>query len=270
LPFHAPHTPLDERGPFVDTPTQPDPENPSRWLNESEIEWFNDPEGIIQSEESRDKRLLLATVHHLDSAVGDIVKALEDSTQRGNTIILFSSDNGPWVNNKGGGYPDNYPLNDYNQPDSLRGKKLDVWEGGIHVPGFINWPETIKPQEMEEPVHIIDWFPTLAKIIGYTPTNKIDWDGIDLSASLLHDQDAPQRDLYWTWHPTINRWALRYQDWKIVKYGQGQPTIGDWALFNLKNDPEEKNDMSASHPEIVSDLHQRFLLQRRKDKANSA
>jgi arylsulfatase A-like enzyme len=269
LPFHAPHTPLDERGQFLDSPTQPNPKNPQRWLNEDEIKWFNDPKGIIQAEESRDKRLLLATVHHLDSAVGKVLKALDKCGQRDNTIIFFSSDNGPWMNNKGGGYPDNYPLKDYNQPDKLRGKKLDVWEGGIHVSGFINWPGKIQPSEVKQAVHIIDWFPTLANVIGFHPEQAIDWDGLDLSPVLFEEGALVDRDLYWIWSHKINRWALRHQQWKIVKYGSGEPKIKDWQLFNLEQDPEEKNNLAARYSGKVSALHQRFLIQRAKDKIES-
>ncbi len=267
LPFHAPHTPLDERGEFVDTPTQPDPENPKRWLNEDKIKWFNDPEGKIQAEPSRDKRLLLATVYHLDSAVGDVLKALNESGKKENTIILFSSDNGPWRDNSGGGYPDNYPLKDYNQPCTKRGKKLDVWEGGIHVAGFINWPGKIKHRKIDEYVHIIDWFPTLAAIINFRVEKEIHWDGIDLCPLLFGKGNLPERSLYWIWNPKINRWALRFKEWKIVKYGTDEPLKPeDWELYNLIVDPEEDHNVASSFPEKVKALHEMFLEQRAKDK----
>lgn len=266
LAFHAPHTPLDERGEFVDTPTQPDPSDPGRWLHEDQIKWFNDPAGKIQSEPSRDKRLLLATVHHLDSAVGDIIEALEQTGQRENTLILFSSDNGPWVNNAGGGYPDNYPLKDYSQPDTLRGKKLDVWEGGIHVAGFMNWPNHITPKEVKDPVHIIDWFPTLASMIGHTPAKPVDLDGIDLSPVILRHGTLPKRDLYWIWNPRTDRWALRYENWKIVQYTSKEPdSPRDWQLYDLDSDPGEKNNVAGQYPKKVEALHERFLRQRERD-----
>ena len=270
LPFHAPHTPLDERGDFVDMPTQPDPANPERWLNEDKIKWFNDPKGKIQAETSRDKRLLLATVYHLDDAVGEVLKVLNETGQSENTIILFSSDNGPWQNNSGGGYPDNFPLTDYNQPDNKRGKKLDVWEGGIHVAGFINWPEKIEPKEIEEYVHIIDWFPTLANILGLSPGKEVEWDGVDLSSLLFGNGGLEERSLYWIWHPVTNRWALRFGDWKIVKYGTDEPQKPeDWELYNIADDPMENNNMTEDHPEICSKLHEMFLMQRSKDKIDS-
>jgi len=266
VPFHAPHTPLDERGQFVDTPTQPDPKNPDRWLNEDKIKWFNDPAGKIQSEPERDKRLLLAAVYHLDSAVGDIVKTLDDTGQRDNTMIFFSSDNGPWVTSKGGKYPHNIPLKNYNQPDKLRGKKLDVYEGGIHVAGFVNWPGKIAPKKVEQSVHIIDWFPTLAGLTAYAPARKIPWDGVDISELLFADGELDARDLYWIWHPKTNRWALRYGDWKIIKYSKEEPKEpADWALYNLADDPSEEHNVAAKHPEIVGQLHERFVKHRSRD-----
>ena len=267
VPFHAPHTPLDERGQLVDVPTQPDPENPKRWLNEDQIKWFNDPAGKIQREPERDKRLLLATVYHLDSAVGDIVKALEETGQRENTMIFFSADNGPWINSRGGGYPHHIPLKNYNQPSKLRGKKLDVYEGGIHVAGFVNWPGKIAPKKVEEAVHIIDWFPTLAALTDYTPERTIPWDGVDLSDLLFQKEGTlDERDLYWIWHPKTDRWALRFGDWKIIKYSKEEPKEpADWALYHLGNDPSEKNDVAAQHPKIVEQLHERFVKQRSRD-----
>jgi len=131
LPFHAIHTPLDERGKFVDRPTQLDPENPKRWLGEDEIEWFNDPKGIIQQESDPEKRLLLATAYHLDHTIGQVVEALDKSGHRENTLILFSSDNGPQGSWGGNAYPDDLKLTDFNQPLPMRGEKVDVWEGGI-------------------------------------------------------------------------------------------------------------------------------------------
>ena len=268
VPFHAPHLPLDERGPFTDVPTQPDPANPKRWLNEDTNPWFNDPAGTIQAEPERDKRLLLAAVYHMDHAIGDIVQALEETGQRDNTVIFFSSDNGPWVTNPtGGGYPDNIPLINYSQPDELRGRKLDVYEGGIHVAGFVNWPGRISPKEVQPYVHIVDWFPTMAGLIGYRPPRAIPWDGVDIG-NLLFDENAlpPDRDLYWIWNPQSDRWAVRYGDWKIVKYAKQEPsTPDDWQLFNLADDPKEETNVAAANPDIVKQMHARFLRHRRLD-----
>ena len=220
LPFHAVHTPLDERGDFVDQPTKLNPKNLTRWINEDKIKWFNDPEGKIQSESDPEKRLLLAAAYHLDHAIGDIVEALERNGKRENTLVLFSSDNGPQVNWGGNAYPNDLKLTNFNQPLPMKGQKSDVWEGGIHVPAFANWPGRITPRQITDPVHIIDWFPTLAEMIDYHPKKSIPWDGIDISKVVFANEQLATRDLYWIWNQRTNRWALRYGDWKIVKYGK--------------------------------------------------
>ncbi|MCB9886339.1 MAG: sulfatase-like hydrolase/transferase [Planctomycetes bacterium] len=264
VPFHSVHTPLDERGRFVQRPTQRDPSNPERWLDEDRIEWFHDPEGRIQAEPDPEKRLLLAAVHHLDSAVGEIVAALDRTGKRADTLIVFTSDNGPQGNWPGNAYPDDLKLTDFNQPLPMRGKKLDVWEGGIHVPGFVNWPGVVRPREVDAPVHAVDWAPTFAALLG-APALPLG-DGVDVWSSLVAGAPLPPRDLYWTWSRRTNRWALRSGDWKIVRYGVGEPAEpGAWSLFDLRADPKEERDVAAQHPDVVADLHARFLAQRRRD-----
>ena len=266
IPFHSVHTPLDERGPFTNQPTQLDPNQPKRWLNEDKIQWFNDPSGKIQSEPDPEKRLFLAAVNHMDDAVGRIVRAVEVAGQRDNTLVLFSSDNGPQVNWSGNAYPHDLKLTDFNQPHPLRGKKVDVWEGGIHVPAFAYWPEKLSPRTSKDVVHIVDWFPTLANLVGYQSETSIPWDGTSLISALTKNEELADRDLYWTWSPKINRWALRHGDWKIVKYGVGEPVQSTWQLFNLADDPKETSNLAERHPDLVSQMHQRFLRQRKKDK----
>ena len=71
--------------------------------------------------------------------------------------------------------------------------------------------------------------------------------------------------MYWIWDNNINRWALRYGDWKIVKYGINEPNLEDWSLYNLKTDPKERNNVAKSNQEKLKELHERFLAQRAKD-----
>lgn len=266
LAYHAPHTPLDERGEFVEQATQLDPENPERWRNEDKIRWFNDPDGKIQREPDPEKRLLLAVIHHLDDAIGRLVAGLEETGQLENTIILFSSDNGPQVNWGGNAYPDDLKLTNFNQPVPFRGSKKDVWEGGIRVPGFVHWPARLKPRKEATPVHIIDWFPTLAALTGSaTPENL---DGTDLSGLLVEKTPLASRPLYWHWSNPINRWAFTDGRWKIVRYVTGAAASpSEWQLFDLESDPAEKNDIADDHPEHLKRLHQQFLAQRAKDAA---
>jgi len=280
LAFQAVHTPLDERGRFTGRPTQLDPEDPLRWLDEDEIPWFHDPEGLIQGEPDPEKRLLLAAIHHMDHAIGEVVDALERTGQAANTLILFTSDNGPQGSWPGKAYPDDLKLTDFNQPIPMRGKKTDTYEGGIRVPGFAVWPGRIESRDEATPVHVVDWMPTLARIAGAPATA---WatppadglataatDGCDLTP-LLRGAAASEklrtRDLYWVWSSSSNRRALRHGDWKIVRYGKRAPAgPKDWQLFNLADDPEETTDCGETHPERRAELYQRYLLQRAKDR----
>ena len=273
LAFHAVHTPLDERGRFVDRPTQLDPARPGRWLDEDEIPWFHDPEGLIQREQDPEKRLLLAAVHHMDHAIGEVVQALDRSGQRDDTLILFTSDNGPQVNWGGRAYPDDLKLTDFNQPIPMRGKKTDTYEGGVHVPGFAVWPGRIAAKEVDEPVHVVDWMPTLAQLVG--AATPADIDGLDLAAVLFdqHLRERPAvmrpRELYWVWSSGSNRRALRYGDWKIVRYGKKEPQEPrDWQLYDLAADPREQRDLAADRPVVLADMHRRYLAQRAADAPN--
>ena len=273
LAFHAVHTPLDERGRFVDRPTQLDPARPGRWLDEDEIPWFHDPEGLIQREQDPEKRLLLAAVHHMDHAIGEVVQALDRSGQRDDTLILFTSDNGPQGSWPGNAYPDDLKLTDFNQPIPMRGKKTDTYEGGVHVPGFAVWPGRIAAKEVDEPVHVVDWVPTLAQLVG--AATPADIDGLDLAAVLFdqHLRERPAvmrpRELYWVWSSGSNRRALRYGDWKIVRYGKKEPQEPrDWQLYDLAADPREQRDLAADRPVVLADMHRRYLAQRAADAPN--
>jgi arylsulfatase A-like enzyme len=271
LPYFAPHTPLDERGRFVDTPTQLDPARPGRWLHEDEIEWFHDPTGVIQKEKDPEKRLFLAVLHHVDAAIGRVVAALEETGQRDNTLILFSSDNGPQVNWGGGAYPSDLKLTRFNQAIPFRGSKCDTYDGGVRVPGIANWPGRIAPKTLSSPRHIVDWLPTIGAIIGARPeipAGQPALDGVDFSRLLLTDarEDESRREIYLLWRQNPQKWALRRGDWKIVRYGTGEPAADSWELYHLGRDPKESRDLAQEHPEIVAQLHKRFLAQRARDR----
>ena len=260
LPFHAPHTPLDERGPFIDTPTQRDPAQTDRWLNEDHISWFNDPQGLIQAESDPEKRLFLAVVHHLDDAIGHIVDALDATGQRRNTLILFTSDNGPQINWPGNAYPDDLQLSNFNQPDDLRGSKTDIYEGGIRVPAFINWPAELSPRVHTDPLHAVDWFPTLAGLAGYTVPTWLDLDGRDVWATLSENSPAQTPLFHWIWGSGNARFALRSGDWKITRYGSA-----DWMLFDIANDPNETSNLSGSETNRLTALLNLYDAEHAKD-----
>jgi arylsulfatase A-like enzyme len=269
LAYHAPHTPLDERGEFIDTPTQLDPENPTRWLNEDKIKWFHDPKGIIQSEPDPEKRLLLAVIHHLDHGIGQVIKALDASGQRDNTLILFSSDNGPQVNWPGNAYPDDLKLTDFNQEIPFRGKKCDTYEGGIRVPGLVHWRGKIPARKIDSPVHVVDWLPTIAGFIGTEALVSEDQpalDGQNNAAIFLTKADPSTRLIYQLWGRPPNRRALTLGPWKIVHYGKKEPKESDWELYDLGKDARESKNLAKKHPDKIKQLHQLFVTERAKDR----
>ena len=291
LAYHAPHTPLDERGEFVNTPTQLDPDNPKRWLNEDKIKWFNDPKGIIQSEPDPEKRLFLAVLYHLDHGIGQVIKALDESGQRDNTLILFSSDNGPQVNWRGNAFPDDLKLTDFNQPIPFRGSKCDAYEGGVRVPGFVHWRGKIPARKIDSPVHVVDWLPTIAGLIGAKLPPADDGaktklrttkgsassekgevqalppiDGHDNSSLFLTKADPPTRMIYQLWGKPGKRWALSLGDWKLVHYGNNEPRQSDWQLYDLSTDAKESKNLANKHPDKVKQLHQLFVTERAKDR----
>ena len=148
----------------------------------------------------------------------------------------------------------------------MRGKKLDVYEGGIHVPAFANWKGTIEPRRVDTPTHVVDWFPTLAALLEYRPAEPIAWDGIDVTTAVEGSDSLPERRLYWTWGSRENRRALSDGRYKIVHYGQPAPTApGDWQLFDLLADPEESEDVAATHPDVLAALHARYVAERERD-----
>ena len=111
---------------------------------------------------------------------------------------------------------------------------------------------------------MVDWLPTLAALTGQIWPHPTD--GIDLLPALLEGDPLPERDLYWTWRPRTNRWALRRGRWKIVHYGKEAPDEpSDWALHDLESDPAEELDLAAARPEVLTALHARFLVQRSLD-----
>lgn len=198
------------------------------------------------------RRHYAAAVTHLDDGVGRIVKALEQNGIRENTLIVFSSDNGgqkSWSapeNQYNGRYAAHTTLGN-NQP--LRGWKGSLYEGGIRVPAFVNWPGHLPDRRVfESPTHVVDWLPTLIRAAGGDPTEIQATEGIDLW-SALSDQssDLPERTMYWK---TRSASAVRQGDWKLIQHRKGQRN----ELFDLKNDPLEKTNLTQKEPERVRKL----------------
>jgi len=195
-----------------------------------------------------------AMITRLDTDVGKIMDRLKQSKIDDNTIVIFSSDNGP--HKEGGVDPDFFKSS-----GPLRGHKRDLYEGGIRVPFIVRWPAQIKPGVSTFVGAFWDLMPTLAEIAGAKcPTNI---DGISMLPTLVNSPQTRQHEfLYWEFHEHGFQQAVRMGDWKAVRPKNGKPL----ELYNLKTDIGEKQNVAEKNPEIVTKI-KNFLKTARTDSA---
>ncbi len=190
-----------------------------------------------------------AMVTHLDKQVGEVLAKLKELGLDKNTIVMFSSDNGPHL--EGGADPDYF---DSNGP--LKGYKRDLYEGGIREPMIVWWPGKVEAGSKTSHISAFwDIMPTLADIVGIEKPDNID--GISFLPTLLGEGGQKEHDyLYWEFHEKGGRKAIRKGDWKLVRYNVSVPGKTTTELYNLSNDIGEENNVADEHPEIVKELEQ--------------
>ena len=225
--FHAVHTPVDAPDEF-------------KRLYDG-VSFHEDP--VLHESRLR----MAAEVSQLDAKVGEFIDALDRTGQREQTLIVFTSDNGGIESLKNayvGDVPDS-PLNSENDP--LRGQKAQVYEGGMRVCAFANWPGVLVPRKHSAPMHVADWFPTIADLVDYTPDVDLKWDGIN-QWPVLSGTAGPvhPRTIY---NATRNDASLRHGDWKLIEL-----RTGEQQLFNIASDPYERIDLAATETETLQKL----------------
>jgi arylsulfatase A-like enzyme len=186
-----------------------------------------------------------AMIKHLDDYVGELLDKLSEAGLEDNTIVIFTSDNGPHL--EAGADPDYF---DSNGP--LRGYKRDMYEGGIRVPMLVKWPGRVKPGTTSDHISAFwDILPTFAEISGTPVTDGID--GISFLPVLLGKKNQKQHEyLYWEFHEQGGKAAVRMGKWKAVKLNLNKVPQGQTELYDLSSDTGETNNLAASHPDIVS------------------
>jgi arylsulfatase A len=197
-----------------------------------------------------------AMINVLDDQVGEIIAKLKELGIYENTIIMFSSDNGP--HREGGANPDYF-----NSNGIFRGYKRDLYEGGIRVPMLAVWKNKIKPGSITGHSSAFwDIFPTVAEIIDTVPPDGLD--GVSFLPTLLGNEkkQAEHEYLYWEFHELNGRRALLKGEWKLVSYNVFNPSATTTELYNLANDPGEQNNVAAQHPELVEELTRLMLSAR--------
>lgn len=190
-----------------------------------------------------------AMIKVLDDHVGQIVEKVKELGLEDNTLIIFTSDNGPHL--EGGADPDFF-----NSNGPFRGYKRDLYEGGIRVPMIAWWPEKIKAGSQSEHISAFwDVYPTLAEVAGMEPSANID--GISFLPALLGAEDQKEHEyLYWEFHEQGKKQAVRMNNWKAVKLGIADQADTAVALYDLSVDISEQHNVADQHPEIVEKMEQ--------------
>lgn len=184
-----------------------------------------------------------AMITRMDTDIGRLVEKLRELKIDDNTIIFFSSDNGP---HKEGGVDPKF----FNSSGGLRGIKRDLYEGGIRVPMIVRWPARIKPSQVSDFVWALwDFLPTAAEVARTKPPEALD--GISVLPLLTgREQTNHHEFLYWEFHERGFQQAVRMGEWKGVRPQAGEPL----ELYNLKADRGEKQNVAEANPEVIAKI----------------
>jgi arylsulfatase A-like enzyme len=182
----------------------------------------------------------------LDKQLGEIRAKLRELGLENNTLIIFSSDNGPHL--EGGADPDYF-----NSNGALKGYKRDLYEGGIRVPMIAAWPGKIAPATTSDHVSAFwDVAPTLYDLAGLEAGGTLD--GISFLPELLGQEQARHEFLYWEFHEQGGKQAVRMGKWKGIRLEVNTHPEAPLALYNLEEDPGETLNLAAEHPDLVKQL----------------
>jgi arylsulfatase A-like enzyme len=189
---------------------------------------------------------LAAMITHLDNDVGQVLDRLKQLGLEDNTLVCFSSDNGP---HKEGGNDPAF----FHSSGGLRGIKRALYEGGIRVPFIARWPGHVPAGKISDYVGwFADFLPTAAALAGVAAPEKID--GLSLKALLNGDEkaQAKHRYLYWEFYERGSAQAVREGRWKAVC----QPMDGSAELYDLETDQQETKNLASAQPEIVARMRE--------------
>ncbi|MDA7881961.1 arylsulfatase [Akkermansiaceae bacterium] len=195
------------------------------------------------------RKSLAAMTTAMDESIGKIVEALRKKDILENTLIVYASDNGgvSW-----GAAATNTPF---------RGGKADIYEGGVRVCAFATWPGKIPAgKKIDAPVHIIDWFPTLIGLAGGSLEQKFPVDGKDIWPVLAEGKESPHDAILMVGSVQgqrairMGQWKLLINPWDRKTEGKGRGNSGRIELYNLSNDPAEKNNLAGSEPKRVATM----------------
>jgi len=200
------------------------------------------------------RRAYAAMITAMDYEIGEVVLALDKRKMLSNTLIVFQSDNGGPRSAKFTGEVDMSKSTIPADNGPYRDGKATLYEGGTRVVAIANWPGHIKPGSMiDQPIHMVDMYPTLAGLAGAPTGNGKPLDGMDVWPAISEGKPSPRKEVIYDIEPF--RAAVREGDWKLV----WQVTLPSRVeLFNLAKDPAEKNNVASENPQKVAELQQRI------------
>ncbi len=213
-----------------------------------------------------------ANVTNLDAAVGKLMKALKDMKVDEDTLVVFTSDNGPETLLRYGPRSGR----SYGVPTPLRGMKLWTTEAGFRVAGIMRWPSRIKAgQVIKHPVSALDFLPTFCELAGTKPPQDLALDGTSFLPALDNKPIARTKPLVWVYYNALNkrRVAMRDGNWKVLaKLNIGKlnkvdgrneaqikgATLSDFQVFDLSKDIGEREDLGKANPSKLAELKKRL------------
>ncbi len=238
------------------------------WLHESHTPHVPTAESMAKWKHlDEQKQVYSAVITDGDNEVGTILDALEEVGVEGNTIVMFSSDNGPESTGKKpvankldpdakvSGYDTHYSIGN---TGGMRGRKRSLFEGGVRVPFIVRWPSHTPAGARNDVTALtaVDLLPTLCAAAGVRLPADFHGDGENLLAALNGESTTRTRPIFWEWlgNKTEPDWwprlAVRDGDWKLAMTDDAQRV----ELHRLTDDRAEDTDMAKDHPEIVTRL----------------
>lgn len=187
-----------------------------------------------------------AMISRMDKDVGRIVQMIKEQGLEENTLIIFTSDNGPYQ-----GVPT--PIEFFNSNGPLRGGKRDKYEGGIRVPFIAKWKNVIEEgTQNHRPIAFWDLLPTMAELVGYPAAFPTD--GLSFLPDLKGKEAKKHDFLYWDYGHVRDTYiqAIRSDDFKLLSFLKGNQVR--YELYNLGDDPGEKSEIGKKHPAVVEKL----------------
>lgn len=244
VPFHEPHEPVASPQELV--------------------------EKYLPVAENEDQAQYFANVENVDLAVGRLVAGLDKMKIRDNTLIVFTSDNGPETLRR---YQ--RAKRSYGTPGPLRGMKLHTTDAGFRVAGIMNWKGTIRPgQTVSDPVSSLDFLPTFCRLAKIDPPKEVALDGANFLPAIRGQKIEREKPLFWVYFNSLNesQVAMRDGNWKVLAKIDGgkfpkmqnvttetlprikSATLTDVEIYDVSDDIGEATNLAPSRPELAKKM----------------